>query len=162
MYCTACGTRIADNSLACTHCGKPTDNASRRLAYGDVPDGVKGWSWGAFLLNWIWAIGNRTWIGLLALVPYVGVVVAIWLGFKGREMAWKNGNWQSVEHFNRVQRAWSRWAVGFTLGMFLLGVVAAIVIPAYQGYVMRARAHETVSVERVVPPAVQQGAAIAA
>ena len=34
-----------------------------------IPPGVAGWSWGAFLLNWIWAIGNRTWIGLLALVP---------------------------------------------------------------------------------------------
>lgn len=69
-------------------------------------------------------------------------------------MAWKKGQWQSVEHFSRVQRSWSRWALSFTLGVFLLGVVAAIIIPAYQGYVMRARAHQTVSVERAVQPAV--------
>lgn len=25
----------------------------------ELPEGVKGWSWGAFFLNWIWAIGNR-------------------------------------------------------------------------------------------------------
>jgi len=162
MYCTACGTRAADGSVACTQCGKPSDKVGSQLGYGEVPEGVKGWSWGAFLLNWIWAIGNRTWIGLLALVPYVGFLFAIWLGFKGREMAWKNGNWQSVEHFNRVQRAWSRWAVGFTLVVSVLGVVAAIVIPAYQGYVMRARAHETVSVERAVQPVVAQGAAVGA
>jgi hypothetical protein len=162
MYCTACGTKTADDSLACPQCGKPNDNAGSGLGYGDVPDGVKGWSWGAFLLNWVWAVGNRTWIGLLALVPYVGVLVAIWLGIKGREMAWKNGHWQSVEHFNRVQRAWSRWAVGLTLGMLLLGVVAAIVIPAYQDYVMRARAHETVSVQPAVQPAVSQRAALGA
>jgi hypothetical protein len=29
------------------------------------PDGVAGWSWGAFLLNWIWAIFNKSYIGLL-------------------------------------------------------------------------------------------------
>ena len=45
-----------------------------------LPPGVKGWSWGAFLLNWIWAIGNRTWIGLLAFLPYVGFIMSIILG----------------------------------------------------------------------------------
>lgn len=45
-----------------------------------MPDGIKGWSWGALFLNWIWAIGNKTWLGLLALLPYVGIVVAIVLG----------------------------------------------------------------------------------
>ncbi|WP_229207752.1 MULTISPECIES: hypothetical protein [unclassified Duganella] len=103
-----------------------------------IPEGVKGWSWGAFLLNWIWAIGNRTWIGLLALIPYIGFIFAIWLGIKGREMAWKNGKWESLEHFNRVQKSWSRWAVGLTFGVMLLGIVAAVAIPAYQNYRNRA------------------------
>jgi len=106
----------------------------------DIPPGVKGWSWGAFLLNWIWAIGNRTWIGLLSLIPYIGILFAIWLGIKGREMAWKNGEWQSVEHFNRVQRKWSAWGVGLTLGVFVLGILAAIVVPAYAAYVAHAHA----------------------
>ena len=26
------------------------------------PEGIKGWSWGAFFLNWIWAIGNKSYI----------------------------------------------------------------------------------------------------
>ena len=70
----------------------------------DFPEGVKGWSWGAFFLNWIWAIFNKSYIGLLALIPYVGLIVGIYLGIKGRELAWKNKQWDSVEHFNRVQR----------------------------------------------------------
>lgn len=93
---------------------------------------------GAFLLNWIWAIGNKTWIGLLALIPYVGFIVAIWLGFKGREMAWKNQQWESVEHFNRVQKKWSRWGLGLAVGAMLLGILAAIVVPAYSSYRQRA------------------------
>lgn len=72
-----------------------------------IVDGIKGWSWVAFMFNWIWAIGNKTWIGLLALVPYIGFVMAIILGIKGREWAWRNKRWESLEHFQRVQRKWS-------------------------------------------------------
>src|SRR5262245_14023322 len=73
------------------------------------PEGVRGWSWGAFFWTWIWSLFNRTWIGLLALVPYVGFIFMFYLGFKGRELAWRNKRWESLEHFNRVQRAWSKW-----------------------------------------------------
>ena len=95
-----------------------------------LPDGIRGWSWGAFFLNWIWAAFNRTYIGLWALVPYVGFIMAIVLGVKGREWAWKNKRWESVEHFNDVQRRWSFWGVVLTLGVAGLGIVAAIMVPA--------------------------------
>ena len=102
------------------------------------PEGVKGWSWGAFLLNWIWAIFNKTWIGLLVLVPYVGFIMMFVLGFKGRQWAWKNKQWESVEHFNRVQRKWAIWGIALLLIPAILGILAAIMIPAYQDYTMRA------------------------
>lgn len=101
------------------------------------PPGVKGWSWGAFLFNWLWAIFNKTWFGLLAMVPYVGFVVAIILGIRGRELAWKNKRWESVEHFNRVQRRWSMWGFIFLI-IPAIGILAAIALPAYQDYVARA------------------------
>ena len=97
----------------------------------EIPEGVKGWSWGAFFLGGIWAIGNRTWIGLLALIPYVGFVMNIILGFKGREWAWQNRSWDSLEHFQRVQKQWSRWAVGLIMGVFTLGLLSAILIPNF-------------------------------
>ncbi len=106
---------------------------------GAVPDGVKGWSWGAFLLNWIWGPFNGTWIALLCLVPYIGFVMAIVLGIKGREWAWKNKHWDSLEHFNRVQRKWSIWGGVIVVGTFVIGVLAGIAIPAYQDYVKRSR-----------------------
>lgn len=157
MFCSSCGTQAAPGSTFCTKCGKPLAAANVQPAVsldkpdaapmqrpgqlGDdgLPPGVAGWSWGAFLLNWIWAIGNRTWIGLLALVPYVGFGVAIWLGIKGREMAWRAREWESVEHFNRVQRSWSRWAVGLMLAIFALAFLSALLVPAYQSYVQRAQ-----------------------
>ncbi len=96
-----------------------------------LPDGIRGWSWGAFLLNWIWSIFNKTWIGLLALIPYVGILMAVYLGIKGRELAWRNKRWDSFEHFNRVQRSWSKWGLIVLLVPLVLGIVAAILIPAY-------------------------------
>jgi hypothetical protein len=99
----------------------------------DLPEGIKSWSWGCFFLNWIWAIGNRTWIGLLALIPYVGFVMAIVLGFKGREWAWQNKRWDSIEHFQRVQKSWSFWGVLLVVGVTVLGVLSAILIPMFAG-----------------------------
>lgn len=110
-----------------------------------IPEGIKGWSWGGFLLGWIWAIGNRTWIGLLTLVPYVGLIFTIALGIKGREWAWRNKRWESIEHFNRVQRRWAIWGL-VVVGIAVAGIVAAIAIPSYHGYAMQAK-HNAALVE---------------
>ncbi len=98
------------------------------------PEGVKGWSWGAFLLNWIWSIGNRTWIGLFALFPYIGFIMTIILGIKGREWAWRNKRWESVDHFQAVQKKWSFWGVMILLISAILGILAAIIIPLLVNY----------------------------
>ncbi len=77
-----------------------------------VPPEVKsGWNWGAFSLTWIWAIGNNTWIGLVALVPAAELVMAIVLGIKGNEWAWQNRRFESVQQFREVQAAWSAWGI---------------------------------------------------
>ena len=114
-----------------------TDNTSGMGKGHPIPDGVKGWSWGAFFLNWIWAIGNKTWIGLIALIPYLGFVMVIILGIKGREWAWRNKQWESVEHFQKVQRRWSIWGSVITL-LMLAFIFLSVAIPAYQEYVTRA------------------------
>jgi Tfp pilus assembly major pilin PilA len=136
VYCRGCGKEIHESAPTCPHCGAPQKAPSTEK---NIPDGVRGWSWGAFLLNWIWAIGNKTWIGLLALIPYVGLIMAIVLGIKGREWAWKNKEWASLEEFNRVQRQWSKWAVIVVFGIGGIGILAAIAIPQYQAYNQRAR-----------------------
>jgi len=126
----------------------PKQDGSGYAFHGDVgvdgvPESVKGWSWGAFLLNWIWAIGNRTWIGLLVFIPYIGFIMAIVLGFKGREWAWKNNHWDNVEHFNEVQRRWSFWGVAIFVTVSIIGILAAIALPAYKDYEDRLRGADT-------------------
>lgn len=88
-------------------------------------------------MSWIWALFNRTWVGLLALIPYVGFLVAIYLGIKGRELAWRNKRWESLQQFNRVQRRWSIAGAILTIVVFLLGFAAGIMIPAYRQYLLR-------------------------
>lgn len=100
----------------------------------EIPAGVKGWSWGAFLLNWMWAVGNKTWWGLLAVVPYLGFFVALYLGFKGRELAWKNKDWTSYEDFDATQKKWSFWGVSLFASVFIIGILFSVALPAYQDY----------------------------
>lgn len=80
-----------------------------------VPEEIKGWNWGAFLLAPFWLLPNRVWIGLLTWVPVVGFWVAIALGVKGNEWAWKSRRWKSIDSFKTHQR---RWAIaGIVLGI---------------------------------------------
>jgi len=85
-----------------------------------LPPELDRWNWGAFLLNWIWGIGNGTFIALLALIPFVGFVMMFVLGAKGSRWAWRNGRWDSIEHFKRVQRAWAIWGVIIWIGFVVL------------------------------------------
>jgi hypothetical protein len=104
---------------------EPNSSGSGKNAL--LPEGVKGWSWGAFLLNWIWGIFNHTYIALLALIPYVNLLVMIVVGIKGREWAWRNKKWESLEHFKKIQRRWDILGLSI-VGFAILAVVAAITI----------------------------------
>jgi len=153
VICPSCTNEVPASAPRCKQCGtaRPaiSSNGIAPAADDAIPDGVRGWSWGAFLITWIWAIGNRTWIGLLALVPYLGIGVAIWMGCKGREMAWKNGTWDSVEHFNQVQRSWSQWGFGVIGLLCLWGV-----INGYQS--SRSPVFSESTVKHIVAPGHQQ------
>lgn len=102
------------------------DNTSGQGSTAVVPDEIRGWNWGGFLLNWIWSIGNKTWIGLLSLIPYLGFVMAIVLGVKGNEWAWQNREWESVEQFKEVQKKWTIWGVI----ILVVGIVLSVIFSA--------------------------------
>lgn len=85
-----------------------------------IPPEIDRWNWGAFLLNWIWGIGNNTFIALLTLIPFVGLVMPFVLGAKGSVWAWRNGRWDSLEHFKRVQRLWAIWGAVIWIAMIVL------------------------------------------
>jgi hypothetical protein len=78
---------------------------------GPFPAELNKFNWGAFLLSWIWSIGNSVWIGLLALISPISLIMMFVLGFKGNEWAWKAKKWDSVEHFKTVQAKWTKWGI---------------------------------------------------
>ena len=96
-------------------------NASTGIEPDQIPPEIRGWNWGAFFLSWIWGIGNNTYIALLALIPVVGLVMHFVLGAKGNRWAWKNGRWDSVAHFKRVQRRWAIAGFAIVFSVVVLG-----------------------------------------
>lgn len=90
----------------------------------ELPAEIRGWNWGAFWLNWIWGIGNQTYIALLCFVPFVNFIMMVVLGLKGNEWAWQNRQWQSVEQFKKTQKVWAMWG----WGLFAVGAVLTILL----------------------------------
>jgi cytochrome oxidase complex assembly protein 1 len=120
------------------------DNTSGQGKSAVVPAEIDRWNWGAFLLNWIWGIGNDTYIALLMFVPGVNLVMLFVLGFKGNTWAWRNKRWIDIEHFKRVQRKWAIWGaivwvglIGFYVALFLLFLTLFKHAEAYQMAVAR-------------------------
>ncbi|UVK52348.1 cytochrome c oxidase assembly factor 1 family protein [Mesorhizobium sp. AR02] len=96
----------------------------------EIPAELDRWNWGAFFLNWIWGIGNSTFIALLMFVPLVNIVMLFVLGAKGSRWAWQNVSWRDAEHFRRVQRNWA-------IAGFIVFVVGLVGIAAVVGIVPR-------------------------
>ncbi|HKS58654.1 MAG TPA: cytochrome c oxidase assembly factor Coa1 family protein [Steroidobacteraceae bacterium] len=89
-----------------------------------LPPEIDRWNWGAFLLSWIWGIGNNTFIAFLTFVPLVGIVMPFVLGAKGSAWAWRNKRWDSVEDFKATQRKWAIAGVITIAGMVVLVAVS--------------------------------------
>lgn len=107
-------------------------NTSGQGAAAIVPSEIRGgFNWGAFLLNWIWTIGNTS-CGfavlstVLSFIPLVGLGWAIYLGIRGNELAWRSKRWGSVEHFRRTQRTWTRVGIAVVLVSILITCVCGL------------------------------------
>lgn len=112
-----------------------------------MPTEYQKFNWGAFLLTWIWGIGNKTYIAfvifavsLLNIIPFVGWIAplafSIWLGIKGNEFAWKNNHWDNLEQFNNVQRKWAMWGgivIGISIFLIFIGalILSAAMVSGY-------------------------------
>lgn len=92
----------------------PAPNTSGQGKAAIVPSEIEGWNWGAFVLTWIWGIGNKVWISFLTWIPIplVNLIVAIVLGAKGSKWAWQHKRWDNVEQFKKTQRTWRNWGIG--------------------------------------------------
>lgn len=128
------------------------NNTSGQGAAAVLPPELDRWNWGAMLMNWIWGIGNKTYIALLMFVPIVNFVMPFVLGAKGNEWAWRNRRWDSIEHFQATQRKWTKWGIVLVLmaipglvGMFFGVSYALKNSDAYRGAASRIAASTEVT-----------------
>jgi hypothetical protein len=103
------------------------ENTSGRGPDAALPPELRGWNWGAFFLNWVWGLGNKTFIALLMFVPPAMFVMPFVLGAKGNQWAWGNTTWESTEHFRKVQRLWA-WA-----GLATVTALPTLLLVAFLG-----------------------------
>ncbi|MDD5397591.1 MAG: ribonuclease G [Dehalococcoidia bacterium] len=102
-----------------------------------APAATGRWNWGAFLTTWIWGLGNGTYIALLALLPVVNIIMAVILGIKGGQWAWKNRRWENIEQFTRVQGLWTAFGFGLLAGCVLvLAIVITLLIVTFNNVFM--------------------------
>ena len=121
------------------------ENTSGQGRRSVIPDEIRGWNWGAFLLNWIWGLGNATYIALLMFVPLVNLVMPFVLGIKGNTWAWQNRKWQSVEAFKREQRTWSWIAIALYVG----GIAFITALIFFIGGIMKSSDAYKISLDQV-------------
>lgn len=74
------------------------------------------------MFNFIWGIGNKTYLPLLCLIPIFNIFWIFVVGFKGNTWAWQKGNYNDVETFKAVQATWNR------AGIFQFALVVLVVL----------------------------------
>jgi hypothetical protein len=85
-----------------------------------------GWNWGAFLLPWNWSLRHNVPVRHLFIPLFGDYYWPFYLGRNGSRLAWENGQWDSAEHFMRVQK---RWAIyGFAYAGFLIAFILYLII----------------------------------
>ena len=105
--------------------GTPAKEEKQKPVKIGEPSIVNKWNWGAFLLGWIWAIGNGVWWGVVGLIPYAGFIVNIILGATGNRSAWEKYE-GSAESFEAKQRTWTKAGVI----IFIITLISTIAIVA--------------------------------
>ncbi|MEH1943239.1 MAG: serine/threonine-protein kinase [Nostoc sp.] len=93
-----------------------------------VPEEILGWNWGAFLMPWLWMWPNQVWYGLFCFIPHGWWLMAIALGSKGNEWAWKSRPWRSIEQFKAHQRGWAIAGILIGAPISIMMWVRAIVL----------------------------------
>jgi hypothetical protein len=104
-----------------------------RASDDETPEFINHFNWGACLLPWIWAIGNRSLnvvtvaLAIGAFIPYVSLLstfaLAVYSGRTGNRRAWAKAKGRVTEElFVRSQRRWARagWAASSMLVLMII------------------------------------------
>jgi len=107
----------------------PNDGNTSGMGSGyPVPEAARGWSFAGFVPFGLFAFvnGMPLWgaIGLIASIffSFLYAIYAIIVGVMGKEQAWQNRRFDSLQQYQDVMRAWNTW------GLILLVVGGALMV----------------------------------
>jgi hypothetical protein len=117
---------------------QPGGNTSGMGEGYPVPPEASGWTFAGFVPWGLFSFcnGNSTWglIGLLLWFFGFSMVYWIYIGITGKENAWRNRRFDSVQQYVDTMRAWNNWGIGLLIagiaGIFLYFVLVFAVIGA--------------------------------
>lgn len=92
------------------------------------------WNWGAFMLNFPFAIGTYSYLCLLSLVPFLNIIWVFVSGARGSRWALDSGKYKNYEEFNAVMSSWNRAGlISFIIALIviLILVFSAIILILY-------------------------------
>jgi len=98
---------------------------------------MSGWNWGACAFHgiWMYCFGMQL-AGILVFlstcfIPCASLVVPIYLGIKGDDLAWRYRHFENFEQFKEITGIWNKWGVGFIVIVSVIAVGVSVAICWY-------------------------------
>ncbi|MCL5410452.1 MAG: zinc ribbon domain-containing protein [Patescibacteria group bacterium] len=130
MFCSKCGKELSKTANFCSSCG---DSIKPVISHNHNQQKIGHWSWGAFGFTWIYLVCMKYkwwWVFLIIVLGtnglirsneiavsslgfVISLIVLVYLGIKGRGIAFKYHKWDSHEDYLRAMRIWDIWGIIF-------------------------------------------------
>ena len=100
--------------------GMPPGGNTSGMGQGyPVPPEASGWTFAGFIPYGLYSFfnGDTTWgvIGLVTSFLGFGLIYSIYVGITGKESAWRNRRFNSVQEFQSTMSAWNGWGLGLLI-----------------------------------------------
>jgi TM2 domain-containing membrane protein YozV/Tfp pilus assembly major pilin PilA len=140
VFCGACRKKVDASDTVCPHCNAPRGRRYKdRTAAGILAVLFGGLGVHRFYLGQWWGVLYLLffWLGLPALVAVVEGIIFLCMSQERWDAQYNDGI-RTGNDSSRVGLAIALGAVAF-IGLFVLGILAAIAIPAYADYTARSK-----------------------
>lgn len=132
----------------------PDGNTSGMGTAYPPPPQTQGWNFGGCVPWGLFGFfnGSTLWgvLGLVAHFTGLSLVYAIYIGIKGKELAWQNRRFDSMMQFEDTMKAWNRWGIIVTV---IEVVLLFLYIVFVFGLAMWAATQPSTTVAPTSPPA---------
>lgn len=141
VFCRNCGTAIASTAPTCPHCNADQNlNGKSKISAGVLALLLGGLGFHRFYLGQWWGLFYMLFWGTG--IPSLISLIEAFVFFCTSDRTW------NAKYGHTKGSAWLVGLAGGFVMIFLVGILAAIAIPAYQQYVQRAKAAQAARLEQ--------------